>query len=71
MSSKKVLLIFLLLIMWTLATGCKRKNTCPKYCIPCKYKGPIIEILHPKEARNSFVMAEDKTMKRKWRIWKK
>ncbi|VVC87577.1 unnamed protein product [Leptidea sinapis] len=42
-SLENFLICLLLFFLWTLAAACKRKNNCPKYCLPCTYRGPIFE----------------------------
>ncbi|CAH2098996.1 unnamed protein product [Euphydryas editha] len=41
-------IVLILLLLLALVLGCRRKR-CQKYCLPCKYKGPIIEVIYPKQ----------------------
>ncbi|CAK1546601.1 unnamed protein product [Leptosia nina] len=53
----KAMFILVVLLMWTAVFCCKRKSPCPKYCIPCKYKGPIIEVLYPKQGNKTILLS--------------
>ncbi|CAG9569823.1 unnamed protein product [Danaus chrysippus] len=55
---KKFFGVLFLMLVFVLSSvdSCKRRQNCQKYCLPCKYKGPIIEVLYPKEV--SFLVTE-------------
>lgn len=46
---EKALIILLQVCFWLVeVASCRRKSNLPKYCLPCTYKGPYIEVVSPK-----------------------